>query len=59
MRVVGDYVVSRQRIPAGEVIKASMLELKRGPLERLPKGSVFEPSQIIGRQASPPSAEAW
>jgi len=29
-----------------------MLELKRGPLERLPKGSVFEPSQIIGRQAS-------
>ncbi len=52
VRVVGDYVVSRQRIAAGEVIKASMLELKRGPLERLPKGSVFEPSQIIGRQAS-------
>ncbi|MCP1508703.1 flagella basal body P-ring formation protein FlgA [Pseudomonas marginalis] len=52
VRVVGDYVVSRQRIAAGEVIKAPMLELKRGPLERLPKGSVFEPSQIIGRQAS-------
>ena len=52
VRVVGDYIVSRQRIVAGEVIKAPMLEVKRGPLERLPKGSVFEMGQIIGRQAS-------
>ena len=52
VRVEGDYIVSRQRIAAGEVIKAPMLELKRGPLERLPKGSVFEMGQIIGRQAS-------
>jgi flagella basal body P-ring formation protein FlgA len=52
VRVVGDYIVSRQRIAAGEVIKAPMLELKRGPLERLPKGSVFESGQIVGRQAS-------
>lgn len=50
--VVGDYVVSRQRIAAGDVIKASMLEIKRGPLERLPKGSVLKPEQVIGRQAS-------
>ncbi len=52
VRVVGDYIVSRQRIAAGDVIKAPMLETKRGPLERLPKGSVLEASQIIGRQAS-------
>ena len=52
VRVVGDYIVSRQRIAAGEVIKAPMLETKRGPLERLPKGSVLEAAQIIGRQAS-------
>lgn len=52
VRVVGDYVVSRQRIVTGDVIKAPMLETKRGPLERLPKGSVLEASQIIGRQAS-------
>ena len=52
VRVVGDYIVSRQRIAAGEVIKAPMLEARRGPLERLPKGSVFDMGQIIGRQAS-------
>lgn len=52
VRVEGDYIVSRQRIAPGEVIKAPMLEFKRGPLERLPKGSVFEMGQIIGRQAS-------
>jgi len=52
VRVVGDYIVSRQRIAAGEVIKAPMLEPKRGPLERLPKGSVLDMGQIIGRQAS-------
>lgn len=52
VRAVGDYVISRQSIAAGEVIKAPMLELKRGPLERLPKGTVFETGNIIGRQAS-------
>ncbi|ALQ01353.1 Flagellar basal-body P-ring formation protein FlgA [Pseudomonas brassicacearum] len=29
-----------------------MLEIKRGPLERLPKGSVLKPEQVVGRQAS-------
>lgn len=52
VRVVGDYIVARQRIAAGEVIKAPMLEVKRGPLERLPKGAVFDAGQLIGRQAS-------
>ena len=52
VRVVGDYIVARQRITAGEVIKAPMLEIKRGPLERLPKGVLFDTAQIIGRQAS-------
>lgn len=49
---VGEYVISRQRIAAGDVVKADMLEVKRGPLERLPKGSVLKPEQVIGRQAS-------
>ncbi|MGU9859578.1 flagellar basal body P-ring formation chaperone FlgA [Pseudomonas sp. LF245] len=52
VRVVGNYIVARQRITAGEVIKAPMLETKRGPLERLPKGVLFDTAQIIGRQAS-------
>lgn len=52
VKVVGDYVVSRQRIAAGDVISASLLDVRRGPLERLPKGSVLQPGQIIGRQAS-------
>lgn len=49
---VGDYVVSRQRIAAGAIIKASMLEIRRGPLERLPKGSALKAEQLLGRQAS-------
>ncbi|WP_335944104.1 flagellar basal body P-ring formation chaperone FlgA [Pseudomonas sp. G166] len=48
---VGDYVVSRQRIAAGDVVKANMLDIRRGPLERLPKGSVLKPEQVIGLQA--------
>ncbi len=52
VRAVGDYVISRQRIAAGDVVKADMLEIKRGPLERLPKGSVLKPEQVVGRQAS-------
>ncbi|WP_420233076.1 flagellar basal body P-ring formation chaperone FlgA [Pseudomonas sp. ABY48] len=52
VRAVGDYVVSRQRIAVGDVVKANMLEIRRGALERLPKGSVLKPEQIIGLQAS-------
>jgi flagella basal body P-ring formation protein FlgA len=48
----GRYVVARQRIAAGELIKAEMLEIKQGPLERLPANAVREPQSIIGLQAS-------
>jgi hypothetical protein len=59
VRVVGDYVVSRQRIAAGEVIKASMLELKRGPLERLPKAACSSLRRSSAARPAAPSAEAW
>jgi len=36
----------------GDVVVANMLQIKRGPLEQLPKGAVVKPEQILGRQAS-------
>lgn len=48
----GEYVVSASKIASGDVVVANMLQIKRGPLEQLPKGAVVKPEQIIGRQAS-------
>lgn len=49
---VGEYVVSAGKIASGDVVVATMLQIKRGLLEQLPKGAVVTPEQILGRQAS-------
>jgi len=49
---VGTYVVSARKIEAGEVIQASMLISRRGPLQDLPKGTALRAEQLVGRQAA-------
>ncbi|MFJ2983937.1 MULTISPECIES: flagellar basal body P-ring formation chaperone FlgA [unclassified Pseudomonas] len=49
---VGTYVVSARKIEAGEVVQASMLISRRGPLHELPNGSALCADQLVGRQAA-------
>lgn len=49
--VNGDYLVVRRAIRAGEIVEPDMLELRQGPLERLPRGTLTAPEQAVGLQA--------
>jgi flagella basal body P-ring formation protein FlgA len=49
---IGEYVTTTRKISSGDVITATMLQIKRGPLEHLAKGAVLKPEQVLGRQAS-------
>lgn len=50
--VLGHYVVAARPIAAGETLGADMLELREGPLEKLPRHAVTDPLEIIGRQTT-------
>lgn len=50
--VNGDYLVARRAIKAGEIVEPDMLELRQGPLERLPRGTLTATEQAVGLQAS-------
>ena len=52
--VQGQHVVAARPIAAGETLSADMLELREGPLEKLPRHAVTDPASILGLQATRP-----
>ncbi|MBD3895196.1 flagellar basal body P-ring formation protein FlgA [Halomonas sp. ML-15] len=50
--VIGDYVVLREDIPAGTLIKPEMLELSEAELGRLPRGTLTDLDEVIGQESA-------
>lgn len=50
--VMGTYVVSQQNLAANQVVEASMLVLRAGPLERLPANTALTTREVVGLRAT-------
>ncbi|GAB3390877.1 flagellar basal body P-ring formation chaperone FlgA [Azotobacter armeniacus] len=49
--ILGEYVVARRMIEPGEIIEPSMLAMREGRLERLPRNVATSAGEILGMQA--------
>ncbi|WP_277950341.1 flagellar basal body P-ring formation chaperone FlgA [Halomonas sp. YLGW01] len=52
LRVIGDYLVAAETIPADSLIGAAMLEVREGDLGRLPSRTLHDPDTAVGKLAT-------